>query len=307
MSEVLQILNEVAATGAGALALIVERRGSAPRGVGAMLLLRPDGSCCGTVGGGSLEQQVVSELGQLQQDGHGFIRSFQLLPEQDGMPCGGSLTLLLVRLSSDVVPVFAAAVAGLEAGRGCNLLVGLTDNGQACWSIDLPPGDALHCYSIYLQPLPELLICGAGHIAQALAPMAISAGFKVSVLDDRAELLGSDRFAAPVKTVAVTGFDGCLKCQQITPATSVLIVTYGHRHDRVVLEQALASAAGYIGMVGSKRKREELFNQLRATGVSDANLERVHCPVGLVIGAETPAEIAVSILAELIAFRRSKG
>ena len=307
MSEVLQILNEVAATGAGALALIIERRGSAPRGVGAMLLLRPDGSCCGTVGGGSLEQQVVASLGQLQQDGHGVIRSFQLLPEQDGMPCGGSLTLLLVRLSPAANPVFAAAAAGLEAGRGCNLLVGLTDNGQACWSIDLPSVEALHCYSIPLQPAPGLLICGSGHIAQALAPMAILAGLKVSVLDDRAELLGSDRFAAPVETVLVAGFHGCLDCQQITQATSVLIVTYGHQHDRTVLEQALATDAGYIGMVGSKRKREELFRQLRADGFSNADLERVHCPVGLAIGAETPAEIAVSILAELIAFRRSKG
>ena len=306
MSEALQILNEAAATGSGALALIVERLGSAPRGVGAMLLLHPDGSCCGTVGGGSLEQQVVASLGQLQQDGHGVFRSFQLLPEQDGMPCGGSLTLLLVRLSSDVVPVFAAAAAGLEAGRACNLLVGLTDNGQACWSVDLPSVNALHRYSLPLQPVPELLICGAGHIAQALAPMALIAGFKVSVLDDRAELLAADRFTTAVKTVLVAGFQGCLQCQQITPVTSVLIVTYGHQHDQTVLEQALATDAGYIGMVGSRRKREELFGQLRAVGVSDADLERVRCPVGLPIGAETPAEIAVSVLAELIAVRRRK-
>lgn len=304
MSKEIQILNEVAATGSGALALIVERRGSTPRGVGAMLLLRRDGSCCGTVGGGSLEQQVVASLGQLQQDGHGVIRSFQLLPEQDGMPCGGSLTLLLVRLCPATIPVFAAAAANLEAGRGCNLLVGVTDNGQACWSIDQSSGDALHCYSIPLQPLPELLICGAGHIAQALAPMAILAGFKVSVLDDRAELLGPDRFAVPVETVLVAGFHGCLDCQQITPATSVLIATYGHQHDRTVLEQALATKAGYIGMVGSKRKRAELFGQLQADGFSNADLERVHCPVGLAIGGETPAEIAVSILAEMITVRR---
>ena len=306
MSEALQILNEVAATGSGTLALIVERNGSAPRGVGAMLLLRQDGSCSGTVGGGSLEQQVVDALAQIQQDGHGLIRSFQLLPEQDGMPCGGSLTLLLARLSPVVVPVFAAAAAGLKAGRGCCLLVGLTDTGQACWSVDRPLNEVAQRYSIPLQPVPGLLICGAGHIAQALAPMALIAGFKVTVLDDRAELLGSNRFQSPVETVLVAGFQGCLVFQQITPATSLLIVTYGHQHDRIVLEQALATDAGYIGMVGSKRKREELFVQLRAAGFSDANLERVHCPVGLPIGAQTPAEIAVSILAEMIAVRRGK-
>jgi xanthine dehydrogenase accessory factor len=306
MSEALQILNEVAATGSGRLALIVERNGSAPRGVGAMLLLRPDGSCSGTVGGGSLEQQVVDALAQIQQDGHGLIRSFQLLPEQDGMPCGGSLTLLLVRLSPVVSPVFSAAAASLEAGRGCSLQVGLTDTGQACWSVDRPLNEVAQRYNIPLQPVPGLLICGAGHIAQALAPMAVVAGFKVTVLDDRAELLGSNRFQSPVETVLVAGFQGCLNCQQITPATSLLIVTYGHQHDRIVLEQALATDAGYIGMVGSRRKREELFGQLRVVGVSDADLDRVHCPVGLAIGAETPAEIAVSILAEMIAVRRGK-
>ncbi|MDK9718367.1 MAG: XdhC family protein [Trichlorobacter sp.] len=306
MTEALQILHEVAATGAGVLALIVERSGSAPRGVGAMLLLRPDGSCCGTVGGGSLEQQVVVALGQIRQDGHGVIRSFQLLPEQDGMPCGGSLTLLLAKLSTTAIPVFAAAAAALEAGNGCTLQVYLDDNGQACWSVDLPKPDAMQCYSIPLQPVPELLICGAGHIGQALAPMAITVGFKVTVLDDRAELLGTDRFPASVTTVAVAGFDCCLQCQQITTSTAVLIMTYGHQHDRTVLEQTLVTQAGYIGMVGSRRKREELFGQLRAVGVSDEDLLRVRCPVGLQIGAETPAEIAVSILAEMIAVRRGK-
>lgn len=306
MSEALQILNEVATTGSGTLALIVERNGSAPRGVGAMLLLRQDGSCSGTVGGGSLEQQVVDALAQIQQDGHGVIRSFQLLPEQDGMPCGGRLTLVLAKLSAPAIPVFAAAAASLEAGNGCTLQVCLDESGQACWSVDLPEPAAAQRFSIPLQPVPGLLICGAGHIGQALAPMALMAGFKVTVLDDRTELLGVDCFPAPVTTVAVAGFEHCLQCQQITPATSVLIMTYGHQHDRIVLEQALVTQAGYIGMVGSKRKRADLFGQLRADGFSDADLERVHCPVGLPIGAQTPAEIAVSILAEMIAVRRGK-
>ncbi|QOX79411.1 XdhC family protein [Trichlorobacter lovleyi] len=306
MSEALLILQEVAAGGCGAVALIVERSGSAPRGVGAMLLLRPDGSCLGTVGGGSLEQQVLEALQQLQQDGQACVRSFQLLPEQDGMPCGGSLTLLLARLAPAAIPVFATAAAGLEAGRGCTLQAALTESGQACWSVESPLLTAVPCYRIPLQAAPGLLICGAGHIAQALAPMALMAGFKVTVLDDRAELLAADRFPVAVETVLVEGFQGCLECQQITLATSVLIATYGHRHDRVVLEQALASAAGYIGMVGSRRKREELFGQLRAAGVADDALSRVHCPVGLPIRAETPAEIAVSILAELIAVRRGR-
>jgi xanthine dehydrogenase accessory factor len=307
MSEALQILNEVAATGSGALALIVERRGSAPRGVGAMLLLRPDGNCSGTVGGGSLEQQVVEALQQIQQDGQAYIRSFQLVPEQDGMPCGGSVTVLLAKLSRHAVPSFVAAVASLEAGRGHSLQVGLTDSGQACWSFDLPLHDAVQRYSIPLQPTPRLLICGAGHIGQTLAPMAVTAGFKVSVLDDRPELLNANRFSAPVETIMITEFQGCLQHQQITPVTFVLIATYDHLHDQVVLQQALASVAGYIGMVGSRRKREELFGQLRAAGIDDSDLDRVFCPVGLPIGAETPAEIAVSILAEMIAFRRGKG
>ena len=306
MSEALLILQEVAAGTAGALALIVERSGSAPQGVGAMLLLRPDRSCCGTVGGGSLEQQVLEALQQVLVDGTAVLRSFRLLPEQDGMPCGGCLTLLLAKLSAPAIPVFSAAAAGLEAGNGCTLQVYLDESGQACWSVDLPEPAVVQRYSIPLQPVPELLICGAGHIGQALAPMALIAGFKVTVLDDRAELLGADRFPASVTTIAVAGFDGCLRCQQITTTTAVLIMTYGHQHDRTVLEQALATSAGYIGMVGSRRKRAELFEQLQAAGFSEAVLGRVHCPVGLAIGAQTPAEIAVSILAEIIAVRRSR-
>lgn len=306
MSDSLLILQEIATTGSGWLALIVERSGSAPRGVGAMLLLKPDGSCSGTVGGGGLEQQVVEALQQIQADGAACTRSFQLVPEQDGMPCGGAVTLLLAKLSGNAAPVFAAATASLETGQGCSLQVGLADNGLACWSLETPLADKEQRYSIPLQPAPILFICGAGHIGQALAPMAITAGFKVKVLDDRAKLLAADRFPDPVETVLIPNFNGCLRCQQLTPASFVLIATYDHQHDQTVLEQALATEAGYIGMVGSRRKREELFGLLRANGTNEADLSRVRCPVGLNIGAETPAEIAVSILAEMIAVQRGK-
>lgn len=306
MPDMLQILKEVATTGSGSLALIVERSGSAPCGVGAMLLLKADGSCDGTVGGGSLEQQIVQALQQIQRDGAAYTRSFQLVPERDGMSCGGSLTVLLARLSHDVIPAFAAATASLETGLCCSLKVSLTENSQACWSIDPSSCDAAQCYCIDLQPAPDLLICGAGHIGQALAPMAITAGFKVTVLDDRADLLGAVRFYGSVKTVLIPSFNDCLSCQQITAASFVLIATYDHQHDQIVLEQAMTTDAGYIGMVGSRRKREELFGNLRRKCVDESDLSRVRCPVGLDIGAETPAEIAVSILAEMIAARRGQ-
>lgn len=306
MPDSLSILQEIAATGSGRLALIVERSGSAPRGVGAMLLLKADGNCNGTVGGGSLEQQIVEALQQIQRDGEAYTRLFQLVPERDGMSCGGRLTVLLTKLSYDAIPAFAAATASLEAGRGCILQVGLVDNGQACWSVETPLADTLQRYSIPLQPAPDLLICGAGHIGQALASMALTAGFKVKVLDDRAKMLVADCFSDPVESVLISSFKDCLKYQQITPASFVLIATYDHQYDQIVLEQALATDAGYIGMVGSRRKREELFGHLCIKGMTEADLSRVRCPVGVAIGAETPAEIAVSILAEMIAVQRGK-
>jgi xanthine dehydrogenase accessory factor len=130
------------------------------------------------------------------------------------------------------------------------------------------------------------------------------AGFRVEVLDDRAEFARSDRFPEASGVHVLPSFYQAMTGFPIDSAAHIVIVTRGHLHDKTVLAQALKTPADYIGMIGSRRKRDTIYKELRKEGFSDADLARVHCPIGLDIGAETPEEIAVSIVAEMISVRR---
>ncbi len=155
-------------------------------------------------------------------------------------------------------------------------------------------------------PDDVLYVYGAGHVAHSVVPLAAQVGFRTIVLDDRAEFANPERFPAAREVVVLDAFEGCFAGRPPRAGASILIMTRGHGHDLEVLRQALATEAGYVGMVGSRRKRDALFEALRHEGVTAAALASVHCPVGLAIGAQTPDEIAVSIVAELIAVRARK-
>ena len=162
-----------------------------------------------------------------------------------------------------------------------------------------------------LQPvvLPDrVIIAGAGHVAQELATLCHFLSLRTVVIDDRREFAGRDRFpTAEEIVISQESFQGCFLGMEIDGDCCIVIVTRGHEHDRNVLAQALRTGAGYIGMIGSRRKRDAIYRSLRGEGVSPEDLARVHCPIGIAIGARTPAEIAVSIAAELIALRVGKG
>jgi xanthine dehydrogenase accessory factor len=156
----------------------------------------------------------------------------------------------------------------------------------------------------WIGPSP-LYIAGAGHVSRPTAQVAAMAGFRVTVLDDRPEFANARRFPQ-AHEIRVQDLHSCLEDLPIGPDASLVIVTRGHVHDAAVLAQALRTPAGYIGMIGSRRKRDSIYQLLRGHGFGDADFARVHCPVGLDIGAETPEEIAVSIVAELIQNRASR-
>ncbi len=147
-------------------------------------------------------------------------------------------------------------------------------------------------------------LIGAGHVALATAHLASFAGFDVVVMDDRSEYANQDRFPAAQKVLVLPSFDGCLR--DLSSNDYVVIVTRGHIYDRDVLAQALRTKAGYIGMIGSRKKRNVIYDSLREDGFSDLDLKRVHSPIGLSIGAETPNEIALSIVAELVKARSER-
>ena len=153
------------------------------------------------------------------------------------------------------------------------------------------------------RPEPRLLIAGSGYVAQALARLAAPMGWRVALVDDRSEFAGSASLP-PGAEVAVAEIAGWLRERQADAMSAIVIVTRGHRSDEEALRAAIESAAGYVGMIGSPSKVRNIFRHLLRAGVSRAELERVHAPIGLDLGAQTPDEIALSIAAELLAWRR---
>ena len=238
----------------GAVATIVNSRGSIPSFQSAKMLVRDDGSIAGTIGGGCVEAEVWQAAREVISQEKPRTLSFDLNqnPKYDtGLVCGGTLEIF-------IEPVL---------------------------------------------PMPLLYIFGAGHVAVELFKAARNAGFECIVTDDRETYANSERFPGALE-INASDFDQVLA--KIAPGESsfIVIVTRGHRDDMRILRWAVQTPARYIGMVGSKRKAITVFRELTREGLNPALFNNVHSPVGLDIGAITPEEIAVSIVAELIAARR---
>ncbi len=158
---------------------------------------------------------------------------------------------------------------------------------------------------ILLEPVfcePTVYIFGGGHVSEQVAPLAKNVHFKVVVIDDREIFANRERFPE-ADEVIVSEFEKCFDRLSIDESSYLVIVTRGHLYDGIVLEQALKSKARYIGMIGSRKKIGTLYQSLTAKGIAKEALGRVHAPIGIEINSETPEEIAVSIVAELIKVR----
>ncbi|MFA5904675.1 MAG: XdhC family protein, partial [Desulfobacula sp.] len=152
---------------------------------------------------------------------------------------------------------------------------------------------------------PRVFLFGAGHVSVFVAQLAKLVGFNITVIDDRPEFANIERFPDADELI-VSDFIHVFEKLQISKNSYILIITRGHIHDKTVLQQALSTPARYIGMIGSTRKRNLIYEDLMAQGITKKRLESVFSPVGLDINAETPEEIAVSIVAELIRVRAPK-
>ena len=150
----------------------------------------------------------------------------------------------------------------------------------------------------------QLLILGAGHIALPLATMAKIIGYEVTVVDDRPSFANAARFST-ADTIICNDFERAIEGITINPQTFVVIITRGHRYDKVCLQKVIHQPAAYIGMIGSRKRVKALISELEEEGVPSALLQKLYSPIGLKIGAETPEEIAVSILGELIKVHRA--
>jgi xanthine dehydrogenase accessory factor len=325
------------------LATIVSRHGSTPRTAGVRMIVEAAGRTWGTIGGGLMEARVVEQAAAVLASQRPQIMVFDMrqieLADMD-LICGGRLEVLLERIApgSDAAAAIGrwrdlqrAGESGLfltvlhftaeklDAVDHCLLQGAQTPSGAhrlAPATIDeirrshagaaglrtLTIGEALVLVEPVC-PVEVLHLFGAGHVAQPTARLAAFAGFRVWVADDRAAFANAARFPEAEAVRVLPSFDAALDGVAIDRRAFIVIVTRGHLHDRAVLAQALRTEACYIGMIGSRRKRDQIFRALRKQGVGEDELKRVHAPIGLDIGAETPAEIAFSIVAELIQVR----
>ena len=167
---------------------------------------------------------------------------------------------------------------------------------------DLRPGCRL-LFEISRPPL-EMVICGGGHVGQAVARAARLLDFRITVIDDRPEFASREKFPDPAVTLIADDFITALRGLRLTPATHLVIVTRGHKHDEICLREVIDRPVRYLGMIGSRRRTTTIREHLRRQGVDPAHLRRVHAPIGLDIGALTPEEIALAILAEIVLVRR---
>ena len=198
--------------------------------------------------------------------------------------------------------VIQGAVEAIRQGTSCLLHYGLKNQGEGDPGIC---GGAVDVFVDVVHPRPVLLVVGAGHVAMPLAEMGHRCGFRVTVVDDRPDMLSEERFPHADERL-VGEIVEALQGLPVTPSHHIVIVTRGHAHDEGALRVVLDSPAAYLGMIGSRRKVKTVFDHLRADGVDESLILRVHAPVGLDIGAQTPAEISVSILAEILMVRRDR-
>ena len=182
----------------------------------------------------------------------------------------------------------------------------IPSSSQACI---LPvEDDAGNLVDIFVEPVmsePVLYVFGGGHVSRQIVPLASQVGFQVVVIDDRAEFVHAEHFPG-ARDIYQLPFEGVMTRLPVHELSYLVIVTRGHVHDKNVLAQALKTTADYIGMIGSRRKKDIIYKKLLEDGFTQKDLSRVHSPIGLDIGAETPEEIAVSIVAQLIKVRAGR-
>ena len=279
-----------------ALGIISGAKGSSPQKIGAKALFYRDGRLKGTLGGGCLEAEIQQRAIQALRSG--TAQTFDLLLDHDfgwddGLICGGKVEGLILPNAQHAGQEFWGALAN----RQTSLSWGVRPD----YSIGLNPAQDpgwLYCES--LRPPCALWIAGAGHIAQAVAPLAMQLDFAVTVFDDRPALLNHQCFPQGVSLQAEV-WEKLLATPLPERPSFGLIVTRGHRHDALVLQQWIHQPFLFLGMIGSARKARTIFEHfLQEKLAMPEELQRVACPVGIRIGSQSVMEIAVSIMAQFI-------
>jgi xanthine dehydrogenase accessory factor len=325
-----------------AFAVLIETKGSTPQKCGAKAIFLPDGRVIGTLGGGCLEAETRQKALRALEAGESFTFKAVLDDDfgwDDGLICGGSVQTfvqpnprstevwqaLLEEPALRQRRVLATITTGEHTGKralfaGQELIASddlpadlLSDLSEKSADLltEFEPEPSLHTLHstlhVYFEPVlprPVLVICGGGHVGCAVGKLAAWSGFDVVAIDDRASFANKERFPEATKII-VDDPAKVMKDFPLDADTYVCIVTRGHRHDAVILKEVIHGQAGYIGMIGSKRKVRTVMEGFINEGVATAeDFRRVRTPMGLAIRSLTVEEIAVSVVSELIAVRR---
>ncbi len=298
------------------LALISGVKGSSPQRIGAKALFFQDGRIIGTLGGGCLEAEVHARAKRALQTGE--ASTFEMLLDHDfgwddGLICGGSVSGLILPRAAEAAELWrqlAAVTEPVRWGVKKDFSVALVPRSAGFQPAsqtrekDQPAGKmpALPewLYQETVSPPCAFWIAGSGHVAQAVAPLALQLDFDVTVFDDRPGLANHQFFPEAVH-LRVDGWHELLKVPLPKPPAFGLIVTRGHQHDALVLTEWIQRPFVFLGMIGSRRKARIIREQfIRQNVASPAQLDKLACPVGVDIRAQSTPEIAVSVLAQYI-------
>lgn len=270
MKEIIKIGRDIIEKGDDfVIAKVIQTVGSTPRKKGAWLLMSKEGKAYGTVGGGKLEALVESICKETFKTKDSKIHDFSLTPaDQKGID--------------------------MRCGGDAQVSIEYVDH--------LNPGN----FEEDLDLESTAYIYGAGHVGKEIAKIAKYVGFSTVILDDRPEFANRDRFPEADKIEVLENFQNAFENYQ-AGNNYIIIVTRGHSGDYDVLKQALSQECDYIGMIGSRKKIAVVYEMLKKDGFADIDLVKVHAPIGLEIEAETPEEIAISVVAEMIKVRSALG
>jgi xanthine dehydrogenase accessory factor len=315
----------------GALATIIKKIGAAPREEGAKMFIGDDGRFFGTVGGGCVEAEVWQEAKTVAKTQSVKLLHYRMdgkLVENEGMICGGNVDIFLEPIYERYRSLYGE-IKNLEK-KGKNALIVtsfseisfrksvIREDGSVLGdNLDQPVGESFQSYMSAKRPLigegqiiepivssSLLYLFGAGHVSQYVARVASMVDFNIVVVDDRADFANKERFPE-AEEIIVEDFQKVFDRLEFHGNEYVAILTRGHKHDALVLEEVMKKPTRYVGMIGSKRKTKLILDHLRGKGHEEEALKSVHAPIGLAIQAETPQEIAVSIVAELINVKRN--
>ncbi|HEX9068191.1 MAG TPA: XdhC family protein [Ktedonobacterales bacterium] len=305
------------AGGALALARVVAVRGSSPRPLGAAMLIGSDGRFTGSVSGGCVEGEVIRVAGEVLADG--TARLLRVTGDADpltdiALGCGGDETIFIEPLTGadGLLPVFQALLVVLADDAPATLLTSLTTrpwhrvlDADGAVAYEEPAAvEGGEIFTHVFPTRPHLVIVGADAIGQAVQAQAITLGWRTTVIDPRPAWLTPARFAE----TRIVAFPGEALAQlTLTAETAIAVLSHDPKLDEPALIAALASPASYIGALGSRTAHAARVERLRASGLSSEDIERIYAPIGLDLGGHTPQEIALSILAEIVAARNGRG